>query len=74
MTKFTLGLWIHVCRPLTFTLVVDDFGVKFEADAHANHLSKTLKRNYNVTVDWKGELYVGIKLKWDYNKRTLYTH
>ena len=29
-------------------------GVKFEGDAHANHLAKTLKRNYDVTVDWKG--------------------
>ena len=26
----TLGLWYHESRPITFTLVVDDFGVKYE--------------------------------------------
>ena len=73
-TQFTPELWIHVWRPLTFTLVIDDFGVKFEGDAHANHLVKTLKRYYDVTVDWKGELYVVIKLEWDYKNQTLDTH
>ena len=27
--QFTPGLWRHVWRPITFTLVVDDFGIKF---------------------------------------------
>ena len=67
-------MWRNVWRPLTFTLVIDYFGVKFEGDTHANHLVKTLKTYYNVTVDWKGELYVGIKLKWEYKKQTLDTH
>ena len=35
-------------------------------------LSKIIK--HVVTVDWKGELFVGIKLKWDYDKRTLDTN
>ena len=72
--QFTPGMWINVWRTLTFTLVVDDFRVNFEGGAHANHLVKTLKRYYDVTLDWKGKLYVEIKLKWDYNKRTLDTH
>ena len=67
-------MWRHVWRPPTFTLVVDDFGVRFEGYAHANHLVKNLKRYYDVTVDWKGEIYIGIKLEWDYNKRALDTH
>ena len=61
-------------RPITFALVVDDFGVKFTGDCHANHLISTLKKDYDVTIDWKGELFVGIKLKWDYKNRTLDTH
>ena len=61
-------------RPITFTLVVDDFGIKFEGDIHSNHLVKTLRKHYDVTTDRKGELFVGIKLKWDYEKRTLDTH
>ena len=50
-SQFTPGLWRHVCRPITFTLVVDDFGIKFEGDMNANHLVKTLRKHYNVTTD-----------------------
>ena len=70
--QFTTEMWRHVWRPITFTLVVDDFGIKFEGDIHANHLVKTLIKRYNVTTDWKGGLFVVIKLKWDYKKLTLY--
>ena len=73
-TKFTPGVWKHVWRPITFTLVVDDFGIKFEGENHANHLVSTLKKYYDITVYWKEELFVGIKLKWEYDKRTLDTH
>jgi hypothetical protein len=72
--QFTPGLWRHSWRPIAFTLVVDDFGIKFTGDTHAHHLIKSLKEHYEVTIDWKGELFVGIKLKWDYDKRTLDTH
>ena len=33
--QFTPGLWRHVWRPTTFTLVVDYFGVKFVGKEHA---------------------------------------
>ena len=36
--QFTPGLWPHIWRPTTFTLVVDDFGVKFVGKEHAEHL------------------------------------
>ena len=42
-TRFTPVIWKHVWRPITFTMVVDDFGIKFEGDNHANHLISTLK-------------------------------
>ena len=61
-TQFTPGLWRHVWRSTTFTLVVDDFGVKFDGDANANHLVKTLERHYNVTFDWKEGLDLGINI------------
>ena len=60
-------------RPVTFTLVVDDFGIKFKGDEHATNLKKTLEQWYDVTVDWTGSKYVGISLKWDYKQRTLET-
>jgi hypothetical protein len=34
----TPGLWKHETRPLTFTLVVDDFGVKYESKDDVDHL------------------------------------
>ena len=36
--QFTEGLWRHGWRPTSFTLVVDDFGVKFVGKEHAQHL------------------------------------
>ena len=56
-----------------FTLVVDDFGVKFVGKEHADHLKMVLEQYYKITVDWEGEKYVGIDLKWDYQRRNLDT-
>lgn len=67
----TPGLWRHVTRPISFTLVVDDFGVKYVGQEHAQHLVDTLKKYYKLAEDWKGDLYCGITLDWDYENRTL---
>jgi hypothetical protein len=67
----TPGLWKHVTRPIAFTLVVDDFGVKYVGREHAEHLIAAIKSKYDIIVDWTGDLYCGIKLKWDYDARTL---
>ena len=72
--QYTPGLWQHEWRPILFSFVVDDFGVKVVGDTHANHLVNTLKKNYDITVDWKGDLFVEIKLEWDYKNRMLDTH
>ena len=52
--QFTSGLWRNVWSPVTFTLVVDDFGIKFTGDTHANHLIQTLKKDYEITIDPRG--------------------
>ena len=64
----TPGLWTHKIRPINFTLVVDDFGVKYLVKQYALHLKLALKDKYKVTTDWEGKLYIGIQLKWDYEK------
>jgi len=64
----TPGLWKHVSRPIAFTLVVDDFGIKYQGVEHAQHLLKAIKEDYTVEVDWTGALYCGIKLEWNYKK------
>ena len=54
-----------------FTLVVDDFGVKYVGKEHADHLVTSLKTKYKLVEDWDGDLYCSIKLHWNYTARTL---
>ncbi len=58
-------------RPISFTLVVNDFGVKYVDKADVNHLVTSIKSTYNLTKDWSGNLYCEIKLDWDYIERTV---
>ena len=63
----TPGLWYHKTRPISFTLVVDDFGVKYVGKEHVDHLISCLKQSkYKLTEDWTGNLYCGISLNWNY--------
>ena len=70
-SKRTPGLFTHQTRPIAFSLVVDDFGVKYVGKQHAEHLIAILKDKYTITTDWTGSLYCGISLKWDYNNHTV---
>jgi hypothetical protein len=36
--RHTPGFWLHRTRPIYFTLVVDDFTVKYVCKQHADHL------------------------------------
>ena len=38
---------------------------------HALHLKASLEDKYEVTTNWEGKLYIGIALKWDYEKGTI---
>ncbi len=67
----TPGLWYHISRPISFTLVVDDFGVKYVTKEDVDHLVTSIKSTYTLTEDWSGNLYCGIKLDWDYIGRTV---
>jgi hypothetical protein len=67
----TPGLRKHKTRPISFTLVVDNFGMKYVGKEHVDHLIWCIKQKYELTADWTGNLYRGIKLNWDYNARTL---
>ena len=66
--KHTPGFWRHTTRRTTFTLCVDDFGVKYFNEDDANHLINAVKDHYEVTTDWKGQLYIGMDLDWHYDK------
>ena len=71
-SKLVPGLWKHDWRPIQFTLVVDDFGVKYVGKEHALHLKATLEEHYKVTNDWEGKRYIGITLDWDYKRRQVH--
>ena len=66
----THGLWRHATRDVVFSLVVDDFGVRYTCQDDADHLITTLKAAYDVSIDWSGSRYCGLTLKWDYENRT----
>jgi hypothetical protein len=63
-TQHTHGLWTHDTRPISFLLVVDDFGVKYVGREHAEHLMACIKKNYNISSDWNGRAYCGLTLDW----------
>jgi hypothetical protein len=52
----TPGMWLHKTRPIAFSLVVDDFAVKYVGKQHAYHLWGALLRSYELTTDWEGKL------------------
>lgn len=67
----TPGLWKHETRPIAFTLIVDDFGIKYQNREDAEHLFQCLSEHYKVKADWEGKTYCGITLEWDYDNRTV---
>lgn len=71
-SKQTPGLWKHDTLPIDFSLVVDDFGVKFVGEKNVQHLIETVRRYYKCSCDWDGERYCGRTLKWDYEGRAVH--
>jgi hypothetical protein len=64
------GLWKHVSHPVWFNLCVNDFGIKYIGIENIQHLYNALKKEtYDIVEDYKGELYCGITLKWNYKKQ-----
>jgi hypothetical protein len=71
-SKLVHGLWKHDTWPIQFTLVVDNFGVKYVGKKHAQHLKNTLEEHYKLTCNWTGTQYIRITLDWDYKKRQVH--
>ena len=48
-------------------MVIDNFEIKYSGKEHTDHLIGILRIKYTATVtDWKGRLYCGIMLEWNY--------
>ncbi len=59
--KAITGLWMHQTRPISFTLVVDSFGIKYIGQEHVMHLFSILKKHYKLSEDWKGTKFIGLR-------------
>ncbi len=53
-SNITPGYWNHQWQLISFTLVVDNFDIKYICKEHVQHLINMLKKNYNIEEDWDG--------------------
>ena len=67
--KHTPSLWRHATRPISFCLVVDDFGIKYTNRADYEYLRDALRALYRITADEEGSSFLGLTLAWDYPSR-----
>jgi hypothetical protein len=65
-SKIIPGLWTSETRKTCFTLVVDDFAIKYTSMEDAQHLIDALKQDYTITIDWDATKYIGLTLEWNY--------
>ena len=59
----TPGLWRHDTKDIVFSLVVDDFGVRYTSRDDADHLLAASSTKYDLSTDWTGARYCGLTLK-----------
>ena len=71
-SKVTPGYWRHKWCPISSTLVVDDFGLKYINKTDVNHLISMLSQDYKIIMDWDGTQYLGLTLDWDYKLRKVH--
>jgi hypothetical protein len=50
---------------------VDDLVIKYIGRDNAEHLMASIKKNYDISSDWTGSAYCGLKLDWDYINGTV---
>ncbi|KAL7483935.1 hypothetical protein ACHAW6_009577 [Cyclotella cf. meneghiniana] len=66
----TPGLWKHISRPISFTLIFYNCGIKYLGKENADNLFNVLKEHYTSDINWADKLYCGISLQWNYDKKT----
>ena len=66
----TPSLWKNDTKPIFFSLVVDNFGVKYIVKENSYHLIQALQKLYTISIDWTGSLFCGLTIYWDYVAHT----
>ena len=69
--KHTPMLFKHEHKKTVFTLVVDDFCIKYDARADLEHLFDSLRELYIITTDYSGSDYIGLSIKHDFEAKTI---
>ena len=64
-------LFRHATRDISFTLVVDDFGIKYTALSDYNHLKSSLELLYKVTSSPTGTRHLGFDIDYDRPNRVM---
>ena len=62
-------LFRHNTNGTDFSLVVDDFGVKYTTVEGAQHLIDTLQQLYALTIDWTGCKYLGFTIAFNHDRQ-----
>ena len=62
-SKFTTGLFKQSTRDISFTLVVDNLGIKWTKKDDLDYLIQSLEKKYSMKVDVEAKQYVGIDLQ-----------
>jgi hypothetical protein len=71
-SQLTPGLWKHDTHPISFSLVVDDFGIKYVGEKNTQHLLDTVRQCYKCSCEWKGEQSYRLTIKWDYKGKKVH--
>ena len=66
-TTFAPILWTHETNGISFTLVVDDLGIKHTSMSSLNHLFDALKKFYSISINAEGNVHVVVSLEWKWN-------
>ena len=65
-TPYAPGLWVNKKQKITFTFVVDDFGIKHSSLHNLNHLIEALMDKQTITINHSSSMHIGVTLKWNY--------
>ncbi len=64
-SKIIPGFWKQATKPICFTLVVNNFAVKYTREQDAEHLISALKKEYDITINQTTIKYIRLTIKWD---------
>ena len=70
-SKLVPCLFIHRTNSIRFTLIVDDFLVKYKALQDAQHLITTLQKLYTLKIDMEAKKYIGLFIEQDRTEGTI---